>query len=228
MSQSAPLAAVESAGTIKTSRPRKGRLDYLRAMVFVLLLLPLVNLVWDAFTGGLQAEPVKDITHRTGWWALTLLLTTLAVTPLRKLTGWNKLIQYRRTLGLFAFFYACLHVLIYFGLDQVFSLAYIGEDIIERPYITVGFTAWVLLIPLAVTSTKGWIRRLGKRWQLLHRLIYPAAILGVLHFYWLVKADTREPLIFAGILAGLLAVRLISRRGGAAKQERIRRLQHAR
>ena len=179
-----------------------------RALVFVLCLLPLANIFFDGFTGGLEAEPVKDITHRTGWWALTLLMATLAISPLRRLTGRNQLIKFRRMLGLFAFFYATLHLLIYFGLDQLFSFAYIGEDILERPYITVGFTAWLLLVPLALTSTRGWIRRLGKRWTKLHRLIYLCAALGVLHFYWLVKADTRQPLLFAAILAVLLAFRL--------------------
>jgi sulfoxide reductase heme-binding subunit YedZ len=184
------------------------RFSLLARLVFLLCLLPLGKLIFDGFTGGLEAEPVKDITHRTGWWTLTLLLLTLSITPIRRLTGWNQVIRLRKTLGLFAFFYACLHLLIYFGLDQAFSFAYIGEDIVKRPYITVGFTAWLLLVPLAVTSTKGWIRRLGKRWRTLHRLIYLCAALGVLHFYWLVKADTREPLLFAAILAVLLAFRL--------------------
>jgi methionine sulfoxide reductase heme-binding subunit len=165
--------------------------------------------VRDALTGGLGAEPVERITHRTGWWALTLLLVTLALTPARRATGWNRLIQARRMLGLFAFFYATLHVLTYFGLDLFFDLAFLAEDVLQRPYITVGFTAWLLLLPLAVTSTKGWIRRLGgKRWQRLHRLAYPAAALAVLHFLWLVKADTREPLLFGAVLLALLALRL--------------------
>ena len=151
---------------------------------------------------------MKEITHRTGWWTLALLMLTLAVSPVRRLTGWNRVVAVRRMLGLFAFFYACLHFLTYFALDQGFALSYIGEDIAERPYITVGFTAWVLLIPLAITSTRGWIRRLGKRWQKLHRLVYLCAALGVLHFLWLVKADIREPLVFAVILTVLLAFRL--------------------
>lgn len=184
----------------------------LRFSLFAIASFGFAHLAWDLATDGLAAEPVKDITHRTGWWALTLLLGTLAVTPLRWLTGWNALVKVRRMLGLFAFAYATVHLLIYFGLDQAFSLAYIGEEIAERPYITVGFTAWLLLLPLAITSTRGWIRRLGKRWQLLHRLVYPAAALGVLHFYWLVKADTREPLLFAGVLALLLAARVAHRR----------------
>lgn len=158
---------------------------------------------------------MEQITHRTGWWALTLLLATLAITPLRRLTGWNRVIQLRRMLGLFAFAYATLHVLTYFALDQLFDLRYIAEDIVERPYITAGFAAWLLLIPLAVTSTRRWIRRLGKRWQRLHRLVYPAAGLAVLHFLWLVKADTREPVVF-GILLILLLLLRVPRRTGAS------------
>lgn len=184
-----------------------------RAGTFFLCLVPLFLLVADAMGGGLGAEPIEEITHRTGWWALTLLVVTLAVTPVRRLTGWNRLVQLRRMLGLFAFFYASLHVLTYFGLDQFFALDYILEDIAERPYITVGFIAWVLMIPLAVTSTRGWMRRLGKRWGKLHRLVYVSAALGVLHFLWLVKADVREPLVFAAILAVLLALRFVPRGG---------------
>jgi methionine sulfoxide reductase heme-binding subunit len=179
-----------------------------RVAVFLLCLAPFLKLAWDGLRDDLTANPIEDLTHRTGWWALTLLMVTLSVTPVRRLTGWNRLVQYRRMIGLFAFFYACLHVSIYFGLDQLLSFDYILEDIAERPYITVGFTAWVLLIPLAITSTKGWIRRLGKRWQRLHRLVYVSAALGVLHFLWLVKADVREPLIYATVLGVLMALRL--------------------
>lgn len=191
--------------------PKATRFDWLKVikpLLFVLALVPFAVLLWDGFHDRLTADPIKEITHRTGWWTLTLLMVTLTVTPLRRWTGWNRLIKLRRMIGLFAFFYACLHVLTYFGLDQMFDLSYLTEDIVERPYITVGFTAWLLLIPLAVTSTSGWVRRLGKRWQRLHRLIYVTATLGVIHFYWSVKADVREPLIFAGILAILLATRL--------------------
>lgn len=194
-----------------------------RAGVFLLCLLPFLGLGWDAIRGDLTANPIENLTHRTGWWALTLLMVTLAITPLRRLTGWNRLVQFRRMVGLFAFFYACLHVAIYFGLDQLLSFEYIAEDIAERPYITVGFTAWVLLIPLAVTSTRGWIRRLGKKWQRLHRLVYLSAALGVLHFLWLVKADIREPLIFAAILGILLLLRLpLFRRRAAPRQAEVR------
>lgn len=189
------------------SRGRFDRLTALRTAVFLLCLVPFLLLLRDTVAGQLAADPIEEITHRTGWWALTLLMVTLAVTPVRRLTGWNRMVKLRRMLGLFAFFYACLHVLTYFGLDQAFAFDYILEDIAERPYITVGFTAWVLMIPLAVTSTRGWIRRLGKRWQKVHRLVYVSASLGVLHFLWLVKADVREPLIYAAALALLLALR---------------------
>jgi sulfoxide reductase heme-binding subunit YedZ len=203
-------AAVRSP-TPTVVRPRRGRevrMAAAKAAAFVLCLVPLALLVRDALAGQLAADPIEEITHRTGWWTLTLLMVTLAVTPVRRLTGWNRLVKLRRMLGLFAFFYACLHVLTYFGLDQLFAFDYILEDIAERPYITVGFTAWLLLIPLAVTSTRGWIRRLGKRWQRLHRLVYVCATLGVVHFLWLVKADVREPLIFAGVLAVLMLLRV--------------------
>ena len=180
----------------------------LRAVVFLLCLGPFLRLVVDGIRGDLTANPIEDLTLRTGWWAITLLMVTLAITPVRRLTGWNRLIQYRRMVGLFAFFYASLHVAVYFGLDQLLSFEYIAEDILDRPYITVGFTAWLLLVPLAITSTRGWIRRLGKRWQKLHRLVYVSAALAVLHFLWLVKADTREPLIYAAVLGILLALRL--------------------
>jgi sulfoxide reductase heme-binding subunit YedZ len=191
--------------------------------MWILCLLPAALLAWDGYTDDLTAEPIREITHRTGWWALTLLLVSLSVTPLRRLTGWNPLIKLRRPLGLFAFFYACLHVLTYFGLDQFFALAYIVEDVLERPYITVGFTAWMLLVPLAVTSTQGWIRRLGKRWQRLHRLVYASAALGVLHFLWAVKADTREPFLFALALALLLAFRLPAVQRALPGRRRVRK-----
>ena len=179
----------------------------LKPAVWIGGLLPLALLLFAGATGGLQADPVKDITHRTGKAALTLLLCSLAVTPVRRLSGWNGAIAARRPLGLFAFFYAVIHFFIYLG-DQGFSLHYIVEDIAKRPYATVGFTTLVLLTPLAVTSTKGWIRRLGKRWTRLHRLVYVAGVLGVIHFLWSVKKDVREPLIYAGVLAVLLALRV--------------------
>jgi sulfoxide reductase heme-binding subunit YedZ len=168
-------------------------------------------LLWTGFsfaTDDLGANPIETVLHWAGRSALILLLAGLAITPVRRLTGWNQIVKVRRLVGLFAFFYAFLHLSIYLGLDQGFAWSFIVEDVVERPFITVGASAFLLLVPLAVTSTKGWIRRLGKRWQSLHRLVYPAAVLGVLHFYWKVKADTFWPLVAASILAGLLLVRV--------------------
>jgi sulfoxide reductase heme-binding subunit YedZ len=192
-------------------KSRFGLVPRIKLLVWPLCLTPFALLVYRAFTGGLGANPVETITLQTGFWSLTLLMVTLAITPLRRITGWNQLVQFRRLFGLFAFFYVTLHFLTYITFDHMFDLASIGEDILERPYITVGFTAFVLLIPLALTSTKGWIRRLGRRWQLLHRLIYFSASFAVLHFFWkkASKSDVREPLIFAAILAVLLLSRVV-------------------
>jgi len=184
------------------------RLRVFKAVLFVLAALPAVVLAVDAFRGNLTADPIEEITHRTGWWTITLLMVTLSVTPIRRFTGWNQLVKVRRMLGLFAFFYASLHLLTYVVLDLFFAFDILVEDVAKRPYITVGFAGFLMLLALALTSTKGWIRRLGKRWQLLHRLVYVAALAGVVHFYWQVKADTREPLIYAGILLVLLVARV--------------------
>jgi len=197
-----------------TPRPTSRRLIAAKALVHALALAPLAWLAWqfvDVWRNGsdaLGADPVAEIEHRTGLWALRLLLATLAITPLRQLTGQTVLLQFRRMLGLYAFAYASLHLGAYLVLDLRGYWTQIFEEILKRPYITVGFTAWLLLIPLAVTSTRGWMRRLGRRWGLLHRLIYAVAILAVLHFWWLVKSDIREPLIYAGVLAVLLGWRL--------------------
>jgi sulfoxide reductase heme-binding subunit YedZ len=177
--------------------------------VFSACLAPLIVLAWQALSDQLGANPIDEITDRTGIWTLRLLLITLAVTPVRRLTGWNRLVQVRRMLGLWAFFYASLHFLTYIWLDQFFVLDDIVADVMERPFITVGFTSFILLIPLAVTSTTGMIKRLGgKWWQRLHRLIYAIAIGGVVHYLWLVKVDTQQPLIYGSILAALLVYRL--------------------
>ncbi len=185
-----------------------------KVLLFTACLLPLGQLLLEAFEiagRSLGANPVEELIHRNGKWGLKFLLLTLAVTPLRRLTGWSWLLRFRRMLGLFAFFYITLHFLVYAGLDQRFALDAILEDIVERPYITVGFTALALLVPLAATSTRGMMRRLGGRWQKLHRLVYPAAILGVWHFYWQVKLDTLEALIYAIVLVVLLGARLAYR-----------------
>jgi sulfoxide reductase heme-binding subunit YedZ len=181
----------------------------LKVGVFGACLSPLVVLAWQALTGNLGANPIDEITDQTGIWTLRLLLITLAVTPARRLTGWNRLIQFRRMLGLFAFFYGSLHFVTYIWLDQFFAIAEIIADVMERPFITVGFASFVLLIPLAVTSTTAMIKRLGgKWWQRLHRLLYAIALGGVVHYLWLVKADIRQPLIYGSILGVLLTYRL--------------------
>src|SRR6476620_11558234 len=182
----------------------------LKAVLFVACLIPVMRLGWLALHHGLGANPIEYITRSTGWWGLSFLLLTLLVTPLRRLSGWNWLLRLRRMLGLYAFFYACLHFSIYIWLDQFFDWQGIVKDIGKRPFITVGFAAFLCLIPLAATSTNAMVRRLGsKRWQALHRLIYAIAILGVVHFWWLVKKDIREPLIFGAVLAVLLGARLL-------------------
>jgi methionine sulfoxide reductase heme-binding subunit len=180
-----------------------------KAAVFLLCLIPLGELLWRFITGNLGINPVETLQHGTGDWTLRFLVFTLSITPLRKLFKLPDLIRFRRMLGLFVFFYVCLHFLTYLGPDQSFDVAGMWKDVAKRPYITVGFTAFVLLIPLAITSTAGWIRRLGgKRWQALHRSIYVAAVCGVIHYYWLVKSDVRKPLFYGALVAVLLLWRL--------------------
>ncbi|MFQ5889529.1 MAG: sulfite oxidase heme-binding subunit YedZ [Gemmatimonadota bacterium] len=181
----------------------------LKAGAWALGLFPLARLGWRVATEGLGANPIEAVNDWSGWWGLTLLTITLAVTPVRRLTGRNELIKVRRTLGLFAFTYVTIHFLNYLVLDQFFAWSFIVEDITERPYILAGFTAFLILTSLAVTSTRGWIRRLGRRWQQLHRLVYLAGGLGVLHYLWQGKqADTRAPMTFGLIVMTLLALRL--------------------
>jgi len=177
-----------------------------QAALVIAAAAPLAGLIVRA-AGGELADPVEDITHLTGEWALRLLLACLAVTPLRRLFGWRGLAPFRRTLGLLAFGYALLHFATYVALDLGFDFATLAEDVGERLYITAGFAAFLLLLPLAITSTRGWQRRLGRRWLKLHRVVYAAGALAVLHFIWLVKADLREPLIYAALLAALLGAR---------------------
>jgi sulfoxide reductase heme-binding subunit YedZ len=182
-----------------------------KPVVFLLCLLPLAVLGWQALHGELTANPIEFITHATGDWTLRFLVITLCVTPFRKTLRLPELIRFRRMLGLFAFFYACLHFTTYIWLDKFFDFSEMWKDIAKRKYITVGFTAFLLLIPLAVTSTAGWIRRLGgKRWQMLHRLIYFSATLGVIHYYWQVKSAVIRPLTYGAIVAVLLLWRLFA------------------
>ena len=190
---------------LETPRARRRAL---RTGALIIGVTPLVGLVIAALSDGLGANPVEEITHVTGKWALRFLVLSLTVTPLRRLTGWRMLTLERRTLGLFAFLYAALHLTTYLTLDLEFDWASLGEDIRKRPYITVGFSTFCLLLTLASTSTRAAARRLGSRWKQLHRLVYLAGIGAVVHFFWLVKADTREPLIYAAIVAMLLSVRL--------------------
>jgi sulfoxide reductase heme-binding subunit YedZ len=205
--------------------------------VFLIALTPLAWMIWAGLNGQLTADPLKEITHETGDWTLRFIVATLAVTPLRRVLGWNRLIKFRRMFGNFAFFYGTMHFLIYVIADRFASLdfpdgylawstaralaASIWEDIAKRPYITVGFLAFSAMIPLAVTSTTGWIRRLGgKNWQRLHRLIYVTAVLAVIHYWWLVKADIRHPAIYGALVALLLGFRLVSmlQKSRAARQ----------
>lgn len=187
---------------------RGGALVALRLAVWLLAGGPLLWLVWLIAGGGLGPNPVEFLEHYSGDWALRLLLVTLALTPLRRWSGRAEALRVRRLLGLWAFAWICLHFTIYLTFDLEWSAALLAEDLVERTYITLGFAAWLLLVPLALTSTRGWQRRLGRRWRSLHRLVYPAALLGALHFLWLVKADVREPLVYLGLLAVLLATRL--------------------
>lgn len=197
-----------------------------KALVHAAALAPLAHLawqfieVWHTGSDALGADPVAEVEHRLGLWALRLLMATLAMTPLRQLTGQPVLLRFRRMLGLYAFAYATLHLSAYLVLDLRGYWAQVFEEIAKRPYITVGFAAWLLLVPLAVTSTRGWIRRLGRNWARLHKLVYVIGVLAVLHFWWLVKSDVREPLLYAAILATLLGWRawawLRRRRGVSA------------
>ncbi|MFN7087683.1 MAG: sulfite oxidase heme-binding subunit YedZ [Burkholderiales bacterium] len=184
----------------------------LKTVLFVVCLYPLARLVWLGLDDGLGANPVEFITRSTGTWTLVALCVTLGVTPLRRLAGWHWLIRLRRMFGLYAFFYACLHFTTYLWLDQFFDLAAIIKDIIKRPFITVGFLAFVLLIPLAATSSDGMIRKLGgKNWQRLHRMVYIIAACAVVHYWWLVKKDITQPLIYALVVAALLLARVAFR-----------------
>ena len=195
--------------------PTSRQTAWIKALAFVAALLPLARLFVLGWQDNLSANPVEFVTHSTGFWALTMLMITLSMTPIRLLTGMTWQIRLRRMAGLFMFFYACLHFLTYVWLDHWFAWGEIGKDIIKHPYVLVGFSALLFTIPLAVTSNRAMIIRLGERWKKLHRLVYPIAILGVLHFWWLVKKDIREPLIYALVLALLFGIRLYYRRSAS-------------
>ncbi len=180
----------------------------LKPLTFVLALLPAGYLVYRTYTNDLGVNPAETLQLETGGWALKFLLITLAITPLRRLTGWNRVIQYRRMVGLFAFFYASMHFLTYIVLDKYFAFGEMIADVAKRPFITAGFVAFTAMVPLAVTSTKGWIRRLGRRWQSLHRLIYLSGVAAAVHFVWKVKVAVGEPVYYAIVMALLLGFRV--------------------
>jgi methionine sulfoxide reductase heme-binding subunit len=218
----------------------------IKPFIFVASLGPVVWLVWAALRGDLSANPLSDITNETGVWAIRFICLTLAITPARRLSGWNWLVKFRRMVGLYAFLYATLHFLTYVIVDRFAGLDFsngmmswttgvnlaksVGDDIYKRPFITVGFMAWLTMVPLAITSTAGWIRRLGgKGWNRLHKLVYATGLIAVLHYWWLVKADVRRPLIYAAVvltLLGLRTYRLVGQRAnyrGDARSPRLRR-----
>ena len=208
--------------------PREKVLRILKVLVFAVCLGPLTVLVWKGFHELLGANPVDVITRSTGKWTLTFLLITLSVTPVRKLAGLPWLIRFRRMIGLYAFFYGSLHLTTYVWLDKFFDVHEMLHDILKRRFITAGMTAFTLMLPLALTSTTGWIRRLGgKRWQKLHRLIYFSAAAGVIHFIWLVKADLRQPLTYGAVLAVLLTYRVAVWAAARAKAKTAMRQQIA-
>jgi len=191
--------------------PSKKLAARFKVAIFLLCLIPLLRLLWLAFHDDLTANPIEFVERSTGYWALFMLLCTLSLSPIRLLTGRAWQLQYRRMLGLFMFFYACLHVMAYLWLDYAFNWTDIVKDIIKHPYVLVGASAFILTLPLAITSNNAMIRLLRERWKQLHRLVYVIAILGVVHFLWLVKKDLREPMLYATILALLLAVRIYYR-----------------
>ena len=221
-SQAAPVDRPDAPGL----HARKGKrgLGWFKPAVFAVCALPLVKIAVDAAGGRLSADPIAEVMNRLGFWTLSLLLVSLAATPLKTLFGWTAQMRVRRMVGLFAFFYGVLHFLVYLGLDQAFDFSDIGADITKRKFITVGFAAFVTLVPLAVTSTDGMVKLLGfRRWKRLHRLAYLTAVLGVVHFVWRVKADYLEPTLFAVTLVALLLARLAPARtkrrsGGATNQ----------
>ena len=198
----------------------------IRALKFIVLvgaLLPAAWLTYALFYGDLGPNPAETLQLQTGIWALRFLVLTLAITPVRRLTGWNRLVQFRRMLGLLAFFYAVLHLTAYVVLDRYFDLSGVWEDVVKRPFITMGMIAFLAMVPLAVTSTKGWIRRLGRRWQLLHRLVYVSAIAAAIHYLWKVKVIIGSPVYYAA----LVVVLLLFRAAWALRGVRSRALQHA-
>jgi sulfoxide reductase heme-binding subunit YedZ len=207
-----PIGSISARSVASLAALEAPTVQRVKLVLFALCLYPLASLIWLGFTGGLGADPVEFIRRTTGTWTLDFLIITLSVTPLRRATGWHWLVRLRRMFGLYAFFYGVIHVVAYFWLDQQFDLAAISRDGVKRPLITVGFLSFVLMIPLAATSTDRMVRRLGgKRWQQLHRAVYLVAVAGVIHFWWLVKLDFTRPLIYSVIIGALLVARIVFR-----------------
>jgi methionine sulfoxide reductase heme-binding subunit len=190
--------------------------------IFVIALVPLFLIGWRAMTNGLGANPIREAEIQTGLWTLRFLAVTLSITPVRKAFGWNWLVKYRRVLGLFTFFYACVHLSMWVGVDWFFAWGDMWHEIVKHKYILIGMATWLILLPLAITSTKGWVRRLGKDWARLHRLVYVAAITGTVHYLWAVKKDTFFPLVYLGVFAMLLGYRVISARQRSSREVRRR------
>ncbi|HXT19024.1 MAG TPA: protein-methionine-sulfoxide reductase heme-binding subunit MsrQ [Gemmatimonadaceae bacterium] len=189
---------------------------------FALCLTPLAYIAWKFWQNKLGANPIRELEIETGLWTLRMLAITLSVTPVRRAFGWNWLQKYRRMLGLFTFFYATVHMSMWAGVDWFFAWGDMWHEIVKHKYILIGMTTWLIMVPLAVTSTRGWVRRLGKRWTKLHRLVYVAAITGTIHYLWAVKKDTFFPLVYLGVFALLLAYRVISARQRSSRESRPR------
>lgn len=225
------VASTRPPAASSLAQPSRRAVAVVRALVFAAALLPLLRLVALGQADALSANPVEFVTRSTGTWTLVMLCLTLSVTPLRRLLGWPWLLRLRRMLGLYAFFYGALHFTTWLWLDQWFDLSSMIADVVERPFVTVGFTAFVLMLPLAATSTQSMMRRLGRRWQELHRLVYAIAVLGVLHFWWhkAGKNDLAEPMVYAAVVAVLLGFRALwplARRapsGGSARKAPLER-----
>jgi sulfoxide reductase heme-binding subunit YedZ len=200
--------------------PSARQVSLIKVSLFVVALMPLVRLLWLGFQGRLSANPIEFITRSSGDWTMYFLCFTLAITPLRRLSGWNWLLKMRRMLGLFTFFYACLHFTTFIWFDHFFDLQAMWKDVLKRPFITIGFSAFVLLLPLAATSSHAMVRRLGRNWQRLHRLIYVIAVFAILHFWWMRagKHNLAEPLLMASIVAVLLGSRLVFWLSASAKK----------
>jgi sulfoxide reductase heme-binding subunit YedZ len=196
------------------------RISWPKSAVFVAALLPLAWIAWKFAHDKLGANPIRELEIETGLWTLRLLAVTLSITPIRKAFGWNFLVKYRRMLGLFTFSYATIHLLMWAGVDWFFAWGDMGHEIAKHRYILVGMLTWLIMVPLAITSTKGWVRRLGKRWTALHRLIYAAAITGTIHYLWAVKKDTFFPVVYLAVFALLLGYRVIAARQRAAVRGR--------